>query len=121
MQTLPDLRGSIPSILHTTDGTVPDINTLDLLAPDPGVTNVRNRAGTLVACPDSISQCLFSHPSQEEPPALTSRFRADRAPGIIADQTVALDGASAQPSIASPCQHATAWEGVQRIPADGGG
>ena len=42
--TLLDLRGNIPSFLHITDGTVHDVNVLDLLIPEAGAFYVMDRA-----------------------------------------------------------------------------
>jgi len=37
LHTLLDLRGSIPSCIHISDGKLHDVNVLDLLLPEPGV------------------------------------------------------------------------------------
>jgi hypothetical protein len=31
-----DLRGAIPAFIHISDGTLHDVNVLDLLIPEPG-------------------------------------------------------------------------------------
>jgi hypothetical protein len=36
LHTLLDVRGSIPSFIHITDGKVHDVNVLDVLVPEPG-------------------------------------------------------------------------------------
>ena len=36
LHTLLDLRGSIPTFVHISDGKVHDVNVLDLLTPEPG-------------------------------------------------------------------------------------
>jgi hypothetical protein len=38
--TLLDLRGSIPSFIHISNGKMYDVNALDLLMPEPGVIYV---------------------------------------------------------------------------------
>jgi hypothetical protein len=43
LHTLLDLRGAIPTFLHITDGTVHDVNVLDLLLPEPGAFYVMDR------------------------------------------------------------------------------
>ena len=44
MHTLLDLRGSIPSFIHISDGKLHDVNVLDLLVPEPGATYIMDRA-----------------------------------------------------------------------------
>ena len=44
MHTLLDLRGSIPSFIHISDGKLHDVNVLDLLVPEAGATYVMDRA-----------------------------------------------------------------------------
>ncbi len=41
--TLLDLRGAIPSFIHISDGTLHDVNGLDLLLPEPGAFYVMDR------------------------------------------------------------------------------
>jgi hypothetical protein len=36
LHTLLDLRGAIPAFIHISDGTLHDVNVLDLLIPEPG-------------------------------------------------------------------------------------
>jgi len=43
MHTLLDLRGSIPSFIHVSDGKLHDVHALDLLVPEPGVIYVMDR------------------------------------------------------------------------------
>jgi hypothetical protein len=43
MHTLLDLRGSIPSVIHISDGKLHDVHVLDLLAPEPGAIYVMDR------------------------------------------------------------------------------
>jgi hypothetical protein len=43
IHTLLDLRGSIPSFIHFSDGTLHDVNALDLLLPEPGAIYVMDR------------------------------------------------------------------------------
>jgi hypothetical protein len=43
MHTLLDLRGSIPSFIHVSDGKLHDVHALDLLAPEPGAIYVMDR------------------------------------------------------------------------------
>lgn len=43
MHTLLDLRGSIPSFIHISDGKLHDVNALDLLTVEPGAIYVMDR------------------------------------------------------------------------------
>jgi len=43
LHTLMDLRGSIPSFIHISDGKLHDVNVLDLLLPEPGAYYVMDR------------------------------------------------------------------------------
>ena len=44
MHSLLDLRGSISSFIHVSDGKLHDVNVLDLLVLEPGTTYVMDRA-----------------------------------------------------------------------------
>ena len=95
LHTLLDLRGSIPRFLHITDGKVHDVNVLDILAPEPGAIYVMDRAyvdfqrlylihqtGAFFvtrAKKNLSAHRVYSHPN-------------DRPRGVVADQTIALDG-----------------------------
>jgi Domain of unknown function (DUF4372)/Transposase DDE domain len=95
MHTLLDLRGSIPSFIHISEGKLHDVNVLDLLLPEPGAIYVMDRgyvdfarlyvlhqAGAFFvtrAKSNMDARRLYSAPS-------------DRANGIICDQTIALAG-----------------------------
>ena len=95
MHTLLDLRGSIPSFIHISDGKLHDVNALDLLLPEPGAIYVMDRgyvdfarlyvlhqAGAFFvtrAKSNIDARRLYSAPS-------------DRSNGIMCDQTVALAG-----------------------------
>jgi transposase len=46
IHTLLDLKGSIPSFIHITDGKVHDVNILDVLIPEPGSIYLFDRAYT---------------------------------------------------------------------------
>ena len=95
LHTLLDLRGSIPRFLHITDGKFHDVNVLDILAPEPGAIYVMDRAyldfqrlylmhqtGAFFvtrAKKNLSAHRVYSHPN-------------DRPRGVVADQTIALDG-----------------------------
>ena len=43
LHTLIDLRGSIPTFIHITDGKIHDVNVLDVLMPEPGAYYIMDR------------------------------------------------------------------------------
>jgi len=95
MHTLLDLRGSIPSFIHISDGKLHDVHALDLLIPEPGAIYVMDRgyidfarlfalhrAGAFLvirARANTRFRRLYSRPS-------------DRAAGLLCDQIIVLDG-----------------------------
>jgi transposase len=95
MHTLLDLRGNIPSFIHISDGKLHDVHALDLLLPEAGAIyvmdrgyvdftrlHVLHRAGAFFVT--RAKSNLDAHRVYSAP--------NDRASGIIADQTIALDG-----------------------------
>jgi transposase len=95
MHTLLDLRGNIPSFIHISDGKLHDVHALDLLLPEAGAIYVMDRgyvdftrlyvlhqAGAFFVT--RAKSNLDAHRVYSAP--------TDRATGIIADQTIALDG-----------------------------
>jgi len=95
LHTLLDLRGSIPTFVHISDGKLHDVNVLDLLPTEPGAFYVMDRgcldferlhamhrAGAFFvtrAKSNSKLKRVASHP-------------VDRSTGLICDQTVELTG-----------------------------
>ena len=93
LHTLLDLRGAIPSFIHISDGTVHDVNALDLLIAEAGAFYVMDRgyldfarlyrlhrAGAFFvtrARSDARFQRIYSQP-------------VDRSTGVICDQHVEL-------------------------------
>ena len=68
LHTLLDLRGSIPSFMHVSDGKFHDVNVLDILAPEPGAIYVGPcLPGLRAPVPDAPNRCLLRHPGQKEP------------------------------------------------------
>jgi IS4 transposase len=94
MRTLLDLRGSIPSFIRISVGKLHDVHALDLLLPEPGATYVMDRGDVDFVRLHALHQAgafltraksnLDAHRVYSAP--------ADRAHGIICDQTIALDG-----------------------------
>jgi Domain of unknown function (DUF4372)/Transposase DDE domain len=95
MHTLLDLRGSIPAFIRVTTGDTHDVHMLDQIAPEPGAFYVMDRgyldftrlyrlhlAGAFFVTRAKSyldASRIYSSPS-------------DRTSGIVADQTVALNG-----------------------------
>ena len=95
LHTLLDLRGSIPTFIHISDGKMHDVNVLDLLLPEAGAFYIMDRAyvdfarlydlhlsaAFFVTRAKSNFQCrrIYSHP-------------VDKALGLKADQTIRLTG-----------------------------
>ena len=95
LHTLLDLRGSIPSFIHISDGKLHDVNVLDHLIPEPGAFYVMDRGYLDFERLYQLSQCaaffviraksnlkcrrLYSHPVEKDT-------------GLRCDQTVVLTG-----------------------------
>lgn len=95
LHTLLDLRGSIPSFIHISDGKMHDVKALDLLIPEPGAIYVMDRGyvdfARLYAVQVSGAFFVTRAKSNLDAHRLYSAF-TDRSTGIICDQTIALDG-----------------------------
>lgn len=105
LHTLLDLRGSIPSFIHISDGKMHDVNALDLLMPEPGAIYVMDRGyvdfarlyGVHVSGAFFVTRAksnLDAHRLYSSP--------TDRTVGIICDQTIALDGFYSQKDYPQP-------------------
>lgn len=95
LHTLLDLRGSIPSVVEITPGSVHELNILDRIVAEPGAIYVMDRgyldftrlyalsqAGAfyVLRCRERLQHArVYSHP-------------ADRATGLRSDQTIRLTG-----------------------------
>ena len=95
LHTLLDLRGSIPSFIHISDGKLHDVKVMDLLIAEAGAFYVMDRAYLDFARLHVLHQAhaffvvraksntqfrrLYSHP-------------VERAAGVICDQTIVLTG-----------------------------
>jgi len=93
LHTLMDLRGSIPSFIHISDGKLHDVNVLDMLLPEPGAYYVMDR-GYL-----DFKRLFRIHQSQAffvTRAKRRFRFRRryshaiNKAEGIQCDQTIVL-------------------------------
>jgi hypothetical protein len=95
LHTLLDLKGSIPTFIHISDGKLHDVNVLDVLAPEPGAFYIMDRGYLDFQRLYTLSQFaaffiiraksnfrfrrLYSHP-------------IDKSTGLKCDQTVILTG-----------------------------
>jgi hypothetical protein len=95
MHTLLDLRGSIPSFIHVTDGKWHDVHALDLLIPEAGAIYVMDRAyldfARLHVLHRAGSFFVTRAKSNMDAHRVYSAATV-RTTGIICDQTIALDG-----------------------------
>ncbi len=95
LHTLLDLRGSIPSFIHISDGKMHDVNILDHLVPEAGAFYVMDRGyvdyGRLAKLGDAGSFFVTRAKSNMKARRRYSR-PVDRTTGLICDQTVVLTG-----------------------------
>ena len=95
MHTLLDLRGNIPSFIHISDGKLHDVHALDMLVPEAGAIYVMDRGyvdfGRLYGLHQAGAFFVTRAKSNLNAHRVYSAA-TDRATGVIADQTIALDG-----------------------------
>jgi len=95
LHTLLDLRGSIPSFISITEGTVHDVNVLDELIPEPGAFYIMDRGYLDFERLYLLQQCMAFFVIRSKS---NTRFRRlyshpiDKATGLRCDQTVVLTG-----------------------------
>lgn len=95
MHTLLDLRGSIPSFIHISDGKLHDVHALDMLMPEAEAIYVMDRAYVDFARLHALHQAGAFFVTRAKSNMDAHRVYsapADRATGIICDQTISLDG-----------------------------
>ena len=95
VHTLLDLRGNIPSFIHVSDGKLHDVHALDLLLPEAGAIYVMDRGYVDFARLHvlHLAGAFFVTRAKSNLDAhRVYSATTDRAAGIIADQTIALDG-----------------------------
>ena len=95
MHTLLDLRGSIPSFIHISEGKLHDVNVLDLLLPEPAAIYVMDRGYVDFARLYVLHQAGAFFVTRAKSNIDARRLysaASDRSQGIICDQTIALDG-----------------------------
>jgi hypothetical protein len=95
LHTLLDLRGSIPSFIHISDGKLHDVKVLDLLIPEAGAFYVMDRAYLDFERLYHLSQAGAFFVTRSKSNLDARRVYsapADRSLGLICDQTIALNG-----------------------------
>ena len=95
LHTLLDLRGSIPTFIHISDGKMHDVNVLDLLLPEAGAFYVMDRGyvdfSRLFALHQGSAFFVIRAKSNLQCRRLYSR-PVDKSLGLRCDQTVRLTG-----------------------------
>jgi hypothetical protein len=95
LHTLLDLRGSIPSFIHISDGKLHDVNVLDLLVPEAGAFYVMDRAYLDFERLYALAQMGAFFVTRAKLNTDARRLYSaptDRSTGVICDQTIALNG-----------------------------
>ena len=95
MHTLLDLRGSIPSFIHVSDGKLHDVHALDLLTLEAGAIYVMDRGYVDFSRLHALHSAGAFFVTRAKSNLKAHRVysaRTDRSTGIISDQTIALDG-----------------------------
>ena len=95
MHTLLDLRGNIPSFIHISDGKLHDVHALDMLVPEAGAIYVMDRGYVDFARLYRLHQAGAFFVTRAKSNLNAHRVYStatDRTAGVIADQTITLDG-----------------------------
>jgi hypothetical protein len=95
MHTLLDLRGNIPSFIHISDGKLHDVHALDMIVPEAGAIYVMDRGYVDFArlyCLHEAGAFFVTRAKSNLNAHRVYSAATDRATGVIADQTIALDG-----------------------------
>lgn len=95
LHTLLDLRGSIPTFIHISDGKLHDVNILDILLPEPGSFYIMDRGyldfARLYTLSQGMAYFVIRAKSNFRFRRLYSRA-VDKTNGLKCDQTVVLSG-----------------------------
>lgn len=95
MHTLLDLRGNIPSFIHISNAKLHDVHALDMLLPEPGAIYVMDRGYIDFARLHTLHHAGAFFVTRAKSNLSAHRIYSaptDRNTGVIADQTIALDG-----------------------------
>jgi len=95
LHTLLDLKGSIPTFIHISDGKLHDINVLDVLVPEPGAFYIMDRGyldfQRLYALSQFAAFFIIRAKSNFRFRRLYS-YPVEKSTGLKCDQTVVLTG-----------------------------
>lgn len=95
LHTLLDLRGSIPSFIHISDGKLHDVNVLDLLIPEAGAFYIMDRGYLDFKRLYTLAQTGAFFVTRAKSNMNARRLYSasvDRSTGLICDQTIVLNG-----------------------------
>ena len=95
MHILLDLRGSIPSFIHISDGKMHDTKALDLLIPEAGAIYIMDRGYVDFARLHILHLAGAFFVTRAKSNLDAHRIystKTDRSQGLVCDQTIALDG-----------------------------
>jgi transposase len=95
LHTLLDLRGSIPTFIHISDGKLHDVNVLDLLIPEAGAFYIMDSGYLDFERLNTLAQTGAFFVTRAESNMNARRLYsapADRSTGLICDQTIVLNG-----------------------------
>lgn len=93
LHTLMDLRGSIPTFIHVSDGKLHDVNILDLLVPEAGAFYVMDRGYLDFARLFTLHQAQAFFVTRARGNFKCQRrysHSVDKTTGLICDQTIVL-------------------------------
>jgi hypothetical protein len=105
MHTLLDLKGSIPSFIHVSDGKLHDVHALDLLELEAGAIYVMDRGYVDFARLHALHLAGAFFVTRAKSNMKWHRVYSmptDRTTGIICDQRIALDGFYTQQGLPRP-------------------
>lgn len=95
LRTLLDLRGNIPSFIHVSDGKMGDALALDLITSVPGATYIMDRGYVDYARLYALTMAGAFFVTRTKSNMKYHRVYShavDKNTGVMADQTIALDG-----------------------------
>jgi hypothetical protein len=94
LHTLLDLRGSIPSFIHISDGKLHEVNVLDLLLPEAGAFYIMDRGYHDLARLYALGQAGSFFVTRAKHNMAARRVYSapvDRSTGLICDQSIAFN------------------------------
>ena len=96
MHTLLDFRGSIPSFIRISAGTMGDVRVLDIVPPEPGAFYVMDRGYLDFARLYALHQARAFFVTRAKSNLVCRRLYSaeiDRSAGLVCDHTIVLEGA----------------------------